>query len=114
MTMARPDENINFFSERFKTVRKSVGISIKELSTISSISLMTLYRYENGSSIPRSLSSWKVLAEGHGMTLAEYMDALFGIKNLQLEESIKQLEGKFSNLEKNLKGCPLMDKDNSS
>ena len=100
-----------YFSRQLKAVRQRQGLSINDLSGKTGINPKTLYRYESGSSLPRDFGTWVLLAKGHGMDLAAYMDALFGKKNIQPLDDLdfKKLEERIAGLERRLKKCPLVD-----
>ena len=68
-----------YFSRRISAVRKSRGITIGKLVSRTGFSKSSIYRYEQGASIPNNLETWRILAEAHGMSLEGYMDALFGL-----------------------------------
>ena len=68
-----------YFSERFSAVRKSRGITLGKLISRTRFSKSSIYRYEKGVSIPKNLETWRILAEAHGMSLENYMNALFGL-----------------------------------
>lgn len=97
-----------FFARRFKAVRESLGLDIKTIAKKSGLARNNLYRYERGEFTPASVSVWNLLAIGHGMELDEYMDALFGKKNIQPDD-FKRLEDRVAKMESVMKKCPLDD-----
>lgn len=100
--------NETYFSQRFKAVREAKGISIASLSAKTGLDWKSISRYEIGTSAPRSYEIWKLLAMAHGMTLEEYMDALFGIKKPPDAEAVRELARKVEDMEKVMRHCPLM------
>ncbi len=101
----------NYFSQRFKAVREAAGLSILALGEKTEVNRATIYRYETGESVPKTLNIWISLAKAHKMSLPEYMDALFGIKNIQPDSKRldDELNVRIAKLEAIIKKCPLME-----
>lgn len=93
-----------YFSQRFRAVRLSRGIDFNTLIRRTGFSNTTIYRYEKGTSIPRNIGTWELLAKAHDLSLAEYMNALFGIK----KEQVQGLEGWAEEVLSIAKKCPLI------
>lgn len=55
---------------RIKDLRKSKGVTVKELSEIIGISQSMLSNYENGNSEPRDKETWQKLADYFGVSVA--------------------------------------------
>lgn len=90
--------------EKIKYLRNALGLSQEQLSEIVEVTLKSIYRYENGKSIPDTITLAKMAAFFDVST--DYLLGLSGLKNQKKEEygKIRQ-SGKYNQIYKHYLQC---------
>ncbi|MBO6210431.1 MAG: helix-turn-helix transcriptional regulator [Schwartzia sp.] len=88
------------FGERLRTLRKERKVSISLLSQITGVSRRSIYYWESGKKVPKSMATVQILAKFFGVST----EAFFRDTGIDLSAEVRQLREEVAELRRYIKG----------